>query len=194
VTTMEQGEKGSAAGRVVVKIPWWKRKYLVNRELQFRFARSAFVMGAVTTVVSVGLIMWTLWHFNIWQGQRLPLGMRVGIGLAMLFNLLSMFIVTVMAMHRVTGPVFNLLRQFHVLSRGDFSATACFRATDEMHYVARRFNEMVMMLRVRNDFINRKVDEAIVAIEQGRAEEAKHALDSIREMRSLEKKTCHESN
>ncbi len=194
MTTIEQSEKGSTAGRRGVKIPWWKRKYLVNRELQFRFARSAFIMGAMTTVVSVGLIMWTLWHFNIWQGQRLPLVMRVVIAFAMLFNLLSMFLVTVMAMHRVTGPVFNLLRQFHVLARGDFSATARFRVSDEMHYVARRFNEMVMMLRVRNDFIFRKVDEAIVAIEQGRAEDAQHALESIREMRSLEKKTCHESN
>jgi nitrate/nitrite-specific signal transduction histidine kinase len=115
---------------------------------------------------------------------------RLVIAAALLFNLLGMFFVTVVAMHRVAGPVFNLLRQFQLLARGDFSVVARFRTTDEMHYVARRFNEMVMMLRVRNDFVIRKVDEAVLALETGHAEEAKTALESIREMRRLEKKSC----
>ncbi len=168
-------------------VPWWKRTYLVNRELQFRFARTSLVVGLATTVISVGLLLWSFWAFNIWQGQRLPFAVQVVIAGALALNLMGVFFVTVVTTHRIVGPMFNLLRQFSHVSRGDFSAMARFRQADEMHYVARRFNEMVMMLRVRNDFIFGKVDEAARELVAGNVENAKALLLALQEMRVNER-------
>ncbi len=169
-----------------IYIPWWRRTYLVNREMQFRYARSALVVGAVTTFMSVALLLWAFWSFNIWQGQRLPTPVLVCLGAGLVINLCGVFFVTIVITHRVVGPMFNLLRQFSHVARGDFSAMARFREQDEMHYVARRFNEMVMMLRVRNDFVVGKVDEAIRALNTGDADAARTALSLILEMRKRE--------
>ncbi len=168
------------------RVPWWRRTYLVNREMQFRFARTALIVGCFTTVVSMGLLLWSFWAFNIWQGQRLPFAVQVVIAFTLIFNLLGVFFVAILNMHRVVGPMFNLLRQFSQVSRGDFSSMARFRDGDEMHYVARRFNEMVVMLRVRNDFVFGKIDEAMRDLESGKVEDAKAALQSVRDMRTRE--------
>jgi nitrate/nitrite-specific signal transduction histidine kinase len=154
--------------------------------MQFRFARSALIVSVFTTLVSIGLLLWVFWAFNIWQGQRLPFVVQVSLVFALLFNLMGVFFVSIFNMHRVVGPMFNLLRQFSQVSRGDFSAMARFRDGDEMHYVARRFNEMVMMLRVRNDFIYGRIEEAKRDFEAGNMEAAKAALQAALDMRARE--------
>lgn len=154
--------------------------------MQFRYARTSLGVGVGTTTVSIGLVLWSFWAFNIWQGQRLPGIIQAIIALALVVNLLGVFFVTIVITHRVVGPMFNLLRQFSHVSRGDFGAMARFRENDEMHYVARRFNEMVMLLRVRNDFIFGKVEEASKALASGDVENARAAIEAVRELRVRE--------
>jgi methyl-accepting chemotaxis protein len=167
-------------------LPWWRRTYLVNRDLQLKYATSAMVIGLVSTLVSAGMVLWTFYSFNIWQGQRLPPPVVAVVGAVLLVNFFALFIVAVVATHKVVGPMFNLLRQFQRLAHADFSAVARFRSSDEMHYVARRFNEMTMMLKVRNDYIFGQIEEALKSIESGDSGNARRSLVALREMRERE--------
>jgi hypothetical protein len=180
-------EKGGAV-RMSARsfLPWWRRTYLVNRDLQFKYATSAMIIGLMSTVVSAGMLLWTFYSFNIWQGQRLPAPVIAVIAAVLLVNFFALFIVAVVATHKVVGPMFNLLRQFQRLAHADFSAVARFRSSDEMHYVARRFNEMTMMLKVRNDYIFGQVENALKSIESGDAGSARRCLIALREMRDRE--------
>lgn len=130
--------------------PWWKRRYLVNRDLQLRFAWSAVLVGLVSSSVSSFMILLAFWSFNIWQGQRLPVPVMMTILLVMVTNVAGIYVVAVLTTQRIAGPLFNLLRQFQELAQFNFSARAKFRRSDELQYVARRFNEMAERIEERD--------------------------------------------
>lgn len=164
--------------------PWWKRQYLVNRDLQVRYARSGVIIGIMSSVVSAGMLLWSFWSFNIWQGQRLPPPVLVVIVVVLVTNVFGIFVASVVATQRIAGPLFNLLRQFQKLAAGDFSAQARFRDGDDIHYVGRRFNEMVERLSERDSRIFAKVEEALAALDEGHGERAKQALGEVRGLRA----------
>jgi len=140
------------------KIPWWKRHYLVNRELQLRYAFGSFFITLVSSLLTGALIIWAFRVFHVWQEeQQLPPLMIFVIVICLSANMILVFILTILSTHRIVGPVFNLLRQFQILSMGDFSAFAKFRKTDEMQYVARKFNEMVFLLKARNESMEKNI-------------------------------------
>jgi methyl-accepting chemotaxis protein len=129
--------------RNYVRPPWWRRSYVVNRDLQLRFAWSAVLVGLVSSSVSSFMILLAFWSFNIWQGQRLPAPVVVTIGVVMLTNVMGIYVVAVLTTQRIVGPLFNLMRQFQEVARHNLTVRAHFRKRDELQYVARRFNEMV---------------------------------------------------
>lgn len=161
------------------KISWWQRNYLVNRDFQNKFAISAAFIGVFSSLVSVGLLLWAFWAFNIWQGQRLPNPVLFVLALILIINVSSIYVAAILATHRIVGPIFNLLRQFQRVSNGDFGALARFREDDEMHYLARRFNEMVVKLGVRNDLIAEKVTLLKVHLQNGETENATVVANSL---------------
>jgi methyl-accepting chemotaxis protein len=129
--------------KTYVRPPWWRRRYVVNRDLQLRFAWSAVLVGLVSSSVSSFMILLAFWSFNIWQGQRLPAPVVMIIGVVMLTNVMGIYIVAVLTTQRIVGPLFNLMRQFQEVARHNLTVRAHFRKRDELQYVARRFNEMV---------------------------------------------------
>lgn len=129
--------------RNYVRPPWWRRRYVVNRDLQLRFAWSAVLVGLVSSSVSSFMILLAFWSFNIWQGQRLPAPVVMTIGVVMLTNVMGIYVVAVLTTQRIVGPLFNLMRQFQEVARHNLTVRAHFRKRDELQYVARRFNEMV---------------------------------------------------
>lgn len=143
------------------KVPWWKRTYLVNREFQNRYARTAVLIGIFNSILSIGLLLWAFWAFNIWQGQRLPVPVRVIILFVFLLNWMGIYIAGVLSTQKISGPLFNLLRQFQRITKGDFQARAKFRENDEIHYVARGFNEMAVHL----ESTQKKTIELLKALE-----------------------------
>jgi hypothetical protein len=179
----EQGDTSHESRRF---IPWWKRTYLVNREFQLRFALSGVVIGLTSSIVTLGMLLWAFWAFNIWQGQRFPLPVMVVIFSTLFLNAGSIYVATVLATQKIVGPLFNLIRQFHKLSRADFEAFAKFREADEIHYVARRFNEMVLKLGARDELLFRKVQEALTALENHDMESAREPLQALIELKSRE--------
>jgi methyl-accepting chemotaxis protein len=165
-------------------LPWWKRTYMVNRELQLKFAGSALVMGLICTISSIGILMLSFYSFGIWQGQRLPFPVLIAIAFALFVNLAGIMLASILSTQRIVGPLFNLLKQFQRVSRGDFKAHAKFRTSDEIHYVARRFNEMLQRLDERENEIFGFIDEAAEALESRDADKAQEAIRQARNLRS----------
>lgn len=137
------GTQPQPGQRNYVRPPWWRRRYVVNRDLQLRFAWSAVLVGLVSSSVSSFMILLAFWSFNIWQGQRLPAPVVMTIGVVMLTNVMGIYVVAVLTTQRIVGPLFNLMRQFQEVARHNLTVRAHFRKRDELQYVARRFNEMV---------------------------------------------------
>lgn len=165
-------------------LPWWKRTYMVNRELQLKFAGSALVMGLVSTLSSIGIMLLSFYSFGIWQGQRLPWPVVLAIAFALLVNLVGIMMASILSTQRIVGPLFNLLKQFQRVSRGDFKAQAKFRTSDEIHYVARRFNEMLQRLDERETEIFASIEEAAEALESNDANKARESIKHARNLRS----------
>ncbi|MFZ9520782.1 MAG: HAMP domain-containing protein [Silvanigrellaceae bacterium] len=165
-------------------LPWWRRNYIVNRDLQFKFAGSALVMGLVCTVSSIAIVLISFYSFGIWQGQRLPIPVLVAIGFALIVNLVGIMFASILSTQRIVGPLFNLLRQFQKVSRGDFKAHAKFRTSDEIHYVARRFNEMLERLDERENEIFAHIEKAAEALESSDAEKARELIKQARNLRN----------
>ena len=162
------------------RIPWWRRQYIVNREMQKRYAWSAVIIGVVSSGLSAGMLLWSFWVFNIWQGQRLPLQV-VGVIIAVLIiNVAGIYTATVLSTSRIAGPLFNLLKQFSRMSEGDFSARASFRKSDEIHYVARRFNEMADEVEKRHKERLAKIDQIIELAQKSSAKEISVSLGELR--------------
>ena len=184
--------QGSQPGsRTRVRVPWWRRQYMVNRDMQIKFAGSAVLIGMSSSMVSAGMLLWSFWVFNIWQGQRLPLPILVVIAVVMFFNILGIYVSALVATSRIAGPLFNLLRQFSRLSRGDFSTHAKFRESDEIHYVARRFNEMVESLASRDEEIFLRVDEAEQALRDKNFERVGECLAFLNSYREREREALN---
>jgi methyl-accepting chemotaxis protein len=165
-------------------LPWWKRNYLVNRDLQLKFAGSALIMGLVSAGSTVGILLIAFYSFGIWQGQRLPLPVILAIALALIVNLVGILLTSILSMQRIVGPLFNLLKQFQRVSRGDFKAHAKFRTSDEIHYVARRFNEMLQRLEERENEIFASIEQACEALERNDSSVAKESLKQARNLRA----------
>ncbi|NBO38682.1 HAMP domain-containing protein [bacterium] len=179
------GEQQSRdAGNRRPYLPWWRRNYMVNRELQLKFAGSSLIMGLACSISSSAILLVSFWSFGIWQGQRLPAMVVAAIVFSMLVNLIGIMLASILSTQRIVGPLFNLLKQFQRVSRGDFKAHAKFRANDEIHYVARRFNEMLVRLEEREGEIFEYIDTAAQALENNQADKALEAIRQVRLMRS----------
>jgi methyl-accepting chemotaxis protein len=173
---------GSGSGsRVYQRPPWWRRKYLVNRDLQMRFAWSAVVVGLVSSCASSFMILLSFWSFNIWQGQRLPVPVMLTIMMVMITNVAGIYVVAVLTTQKIAGPLFNLLRQFKELSQANFSARLRLRKRDELQYVARRFNEMSESLMQMDRSLYLSLVQIGHKMDEGDVNGARHALGVLLE-------------
>jgi methyl-accepting chemotaxis protein len=165
------------------RVPWYRRQYVVNREMQSKYAWSGVLIGLASSALSAGMLMWSFWSFNIWQGQRLPQPVIVVISIVLVMNGLGIYVATVLSTQRIAGPLFNLMKQFQKVAAGSLDTRVVFRKGDELHYVGRRFNEMVDRLQEREQKIFTQVDEAAKALQDGRVEDASTALHKARDLR-----------
>lgn len=182
VKTQEE-QKPKDAGPRRPYLPWWRRNYMVNRELQLKYAGSALVMGVVCSLSSFAILLVSFWSFGIWQGQRLPLPVILAIVISILVNLVGIMVTNILSTQRIVGPLFNLLKQFQRVARGDFKAHAKFRANDEIHYVARRFNEMLNRLEERDNEMFAHIEKASQSLKDNDHAQALDAINHVRTMR-----------
>lgn len=125
-----------------------KRIILINRDLQFRYARIALVVGFVSTLLSSVVILYPLYQFEILRIPRfLPLPILMGMICAVLVNMLLILMLAVLITHRIAGPMYALSREFEEMSQGFFGRELRGRKMDDLRYLIRRFNELSSNLR-----------------------------------------------
>ncbi len=124
-----------------------KRIYLVNRDFQLRYAKSAMVVGFVSTVLTTILILWPLYAFEILRIPRfLPAPILVLMCVPIVINIFFIAFMGILLTHKIAGPMYSLIRYMRQVERGNYAAVARLREGDELKYVIRNFNCMVESL------------------------------------------------
>ncbi|MCY4380105.1 MAG: hypothetical protein OXC40_00845 [Proteobacteria bacterium] len=125
-----------------------KRIFLINRDLQFRFARIAFFIGFISTLLCTVVILYPLFQFEILRIPKfLPLPILSAMVFATILNICCIMFLAIIITHRIAGPVFALSREFTEMSQGVFGRELQLRKTDDLRYLSRCFNEMSVSLK-----------------------------------------------
>jgi methyl-accepting chemotaxis protein len=125
-----------------------KRIFLVNREFQLRYVRSAILVGLVSTVLTTILILYPLYEFKIIRiASFLPQPVLLAMAIAAFANVAFIGYMTIFFTHRVAGPMFALTRQMRIIEEGSFDARLRIRDDDEFRNIMRGFNAMVDSLK-----------------------------------------------
>ena len=120
-----------------------KRMIVVNRDLQLRYTGAAVLVGSMTTLLTTFFILLPLYTFKILVIPRfLPAPFLVMIAMALLMNILAVFVLGLMLTNRIAGPLYSLVRAMRQTARGDFNSHLTVRSNDDLKFVIRHFNDM----------------------------------------------------
>ncbi len=162
-----------------------KRIVLINRDFQLRYARSAVIVGLISTVLTVTLLLYPLFHFGIIRFPNfLPYPFLVGMLLAAALNFALVAYFGILMTHRIAGPMFSLVRQFRAVTNGDLRAQFKIRDDDEMKFVVRNFNEMMESLSAMAGRDLEKVDKLLAGLDSDREGARQAALALRSELKS----------
>jgi methyl-accepting chemotaxis protein len=142
-----------------------KRMIVVNRDLQLRYTGAAVLVGTLTTLLTTFFILLPLYTFKILVIPRfLPLPFLILIAMALLMNILAVFVLGLMLTNRIAGPLYSLVRAMRQTGRGDFNSHLTVRSNDDLKFVIRHFNDMSAGLhRMTKDDIE-SVDKLMASI------------------------------
>lgn len=158
-----------------------KRVFLINRDFQLRYARSAVLVGFFSTILTVVLILFPLFQFQILRFPNfVPFPFVVGMIIAASVNFAMVAWFGILMTHRVAGPMFSLTRQFRIVQNGSYVAEFKVRENDELKFVIRNFNEMIAALHdvTRSDIA--KMDKIVAALSESPATPALADAESLR--------------
>ena len=121
-----------------------KSLYLVDRNFQLRYAGIAFCIGLFSTLLTGFMILWPLYHFKILKMPIfLPWPILSVILAGVLINTFIIWGAGVLITHKVSGPVYRLVRHFRRIGQGKWSGHMRLRQSDELKFVVRNYNAMV---------------------------------------------------
>ena len=127
-----------------------KKLYLVNRDFQLRYTGVAVIVGFASTVLTVLLILFPLYQFEILRIPRfLPWPILAMMAVAALANIFLVGILGIFITHRIAGPMYSLVREFRKIEEGSWAGQMRQRDGDDMRYVVRNFNAMLASLTER---------------------------------------------
>lgn len=158
-----------------------KRIFLVNRDLQFRYAKSAGVAGIISSFLTAAVLLYPLFVFKILVIPKfLPAPILASMALAVLLNIILVSGFSLFLTHRLAGPVYGLLREFRRIAAGFFGHEMRVRKEDELKYLIRNFNEASVALREMTDLDIISIENVIESIEAGESIDlAKNELKTI---------------
>ncbi|MFK7822883.1 MAG: hypothetical protein AB8G05_01915 [Oligoflexales bacterium] len=161
-----------------------KKIFLVNRDFQMRYTKSAVVVGLVSTFLTTVVILYPLYQFQILRIPRfLPLPILIAMALAAVINISMIAVMGILMTHRIAGPMYSLVRSLRMVSLGKFNGTMRLRDDDDLRFVVRNFNDMTAALRslTSEDLQTIKKDlELLEQLEQNRqVEELKENLQAF---------------
>lgn len=121
-----------------------KRIYLVNRDFQFRYTGAAVLVGLTSTALTIFIILYPLYQFEILRIPKfLPLPILGTMFAAALINIILVGLMGVIITHKIAGPMYSMVRQFRRVENGQWYGRMGLRPDDEMKYLVRNFNEML---------------------------------------------------
>jgi hypothetical protein len=158
-----------------------KRIFLVNRDLQFRYAKSAGVAGVISSILTATVLLYPLFVFKILVIPKfLPAPILVSMLLAVLLNIILISGFSLFLTHRLAGPVYGLLREFRRITAGFFGHEMRVRKEDELKYLIRNFNEASVALKEMTELDIISIDNVVQSLEAGESPElAKEDLMAI---------------
>lgn len=127
-----------------------KRIYMVNRDFQMRYIRSAVLVAVCSTALTMFLILYPLFYLNVLRFPNfLPTPFLVAAVAAAVLNFSMIAWLGVHLSHRIAGPVFAMVRFLRVMASGNYSGQMRVRESDELKYLTRHLNELADALRDR---------------------------------------------
>lgn len=159
-----------------------KKILLVNRDFQLRYTRMAVVVGFFSTLLTVILILFPLFQFQILRFPNfVPYPFVIGMVVAALANFVMVAYFGIVLTHRIAGPMFSLVRQFRAVSGGNLNAKFNVREQDELKFVIRNFNEMVDGLAMRTLADLQKVDAILKTLSENAVPQALIDTEALRQ-------------
>ena len=158
-----------------------KRIFLVNRDLQFRYAKSAAVAGVISSFLTAAVLLYPLFVFKILVIPKfLPAPILASMAIAVLLNIMLIAGFSLFLTHRLAGPVYGLLREFRRITAGFFGHEMRVRKEDELKYLIRNFNEASVALKEMTELDIISLENTIESIESGESMDlAKEDLKTI---------------
>lgn len=119
-----------------------KKIILVDRSLQFRYARIGMGIGLLSSFLTALMILFPLYYFKILVIPNfLPTPILALIVTALVLNMVLVGIFGVFVSHRIAGPVFAIVRQFRSIQDGQFNVQLRLRNDDDLTYLVKHLNE-----------------------------------------------------
>lgn len=130
------------------KPPKRKKLYLVNRDFQMRYTGAAVVVGLMSTLLTITLILFPLYQFEILRIPRfLPWPILMMMAAAAMVNILLVGVMGIFITHKIAGPMYSLVRHFRMVEEGAWGGVMRQREGDDMKYVVRNFNGMITAIQ-----------------------------------------------
>lgn len=135
-----------------------RKKYIVQRGLQFRFARFVILFVVVSCVLTGGAIFFTTFML---MGEKLanvyPQGRLVSIFqsvylwafISLLAAMPFIFWGSIVFSHRIAGPLPKIYQALQNIGEGNFDVKLILRKYDELRDLSDHINEMARQLRER---------------------------------------------
>ena len=129
-----------------------RRRYIVKKEFQLKYVGLIVAVMLLSAVISGYTIYYNSW---VLLGEKLanvyPQGMLVQIFrsvnmrlfVAMFFVAIICVGISILASHRIAGPVFRMIRFLGKVTAGDYSQRIHLRKKDELKDLAEAINKLV---------------------------------------------------
>lgn len=128
-----------------------RRKYIIEKGLQFRYIGLVFALALIASIVTGWTVFATGWHFlgeklaSVYPQGRLAYVLRAT-NLALVRNLLLIspliFILGLLFSHRIAGPVYRIGKTLRDISKGNLGLRIRLREGDELVDLADTINNL----------------------------------------------------
>lgn len=158
-----------------------KKIILVNRDFQLRYAGAAVGVGFLTSSLSIFVILFPLYFFEIIRNPRfLPTPILWGMGLAIAINIMALFGMGIVITHRIAGPMYSIVRHLRRIGSGYFGVYMRLREGDELRYVVRNVNDLIDSLKYLTTQDIESLDRVLKTLQSGDIPTTNNELESLR--------------
>lgn len=139
--------------------------FLINRDFQLKYTKAAVGVGILSTVLTAVIILYPLFAFEILRIPHfLPWPIFTTMAVATLVNISFLALMGVFVTHRIAGPMYSLVKHIRLVGLGQWGIQMKLRDDDELKFVVRNFNEMILELKQMgtNDYEDIKAVKAAI--------------------------------